>query len=56
MTRGTKITVRKRKCGKSEGNSLRSPRNRWDNNIKWMLKNSTHMTGCDWIQLAQDRF
>ena len=55
-TRGTKLTVRKRKCAKSEGNSLRSPKKRWDNNIKWTLKNSTHMTGCDWIQMAQDRF
>ena len=22
----------------------------------WILKNSTHMTGCDWIKLAQERF
>jgi len=28
MTRDTKLTVRKRKCGKSEWNSLRSPSNR----------------------------
>jgi hypothetical protein len=22
----------------------------------WILKNSTHVTGCDWIKLAQERF